>query len=116
VGVSDATGRKIKLLPLALTTVLEDEASVNRFQLIQSSPTALILRLDPKISDAEAMRRCRRSLGRFLRAQGVPNVSLDVEQCNLQRHPVSGKLRRVVAMGDAKPTPANAGQANETRT
>jgi len=108
VGVSDATGRMIKLLPLALTTVLEDEASVNRFQLIQSSPTALVLRLDPQIADADAVRRCRHSLGRFLQAQGAANVSLDVEQGSLRRHPVSGKLRRVMALSDARPAPANA--------
>jgi phenylacetate-CoA ligase len=109
VGVSDATGRMIKLLPLALTTVLEDEASVNRFQLIQSSPTALVLRLDPKIADADAVRRCRQSLGRFLQAQGAANVSLDVERSSLQRHPVSGKLRRIMAISDARPAAVNAG-------
>jgi hypothetical protein len=78
-------------------TVLEDEASVHRYQLVQASPTALILRLDPKAADADAVRRCRASLGRFLQAQGAPNVTIDIEQCSPQRHPISGKLRRVVA-------------------
>ncbi len=97
VGVSDVTGRTVKLLPLALTTVLEDEASVHRYQLVQASPTALILRLDPKGADMDAVRRCRESLGRFLQAQGAPNVTVEIEQCSPQRHPISGKLRRVVA-------------------
>lgn len=92
---------QVTLLPLALTTILEDEASVHRFQLVQVSPTALVLRLEPKIADSDAIRRCRDSLGRYLHAQGVPNVTLDVERCSLQGHPVSGKLRRVVAMGEA---------------
>jgi putative adenylate-forming enzyme len=109
VGVSDVTGRMVKLLPLALTTVLEDEASVHRFQLIQASPTALVLRLDPNVADTDAVRRCRESLGRFLRAQGAPNVSLDIEQRSLERHPVSGKLRRVVASTDPRPALGNAG-------
>ena len=97
VGVRDAAGRTVKLLPLALMTVLEEEASVHRYQLVQASPTALILRLDPKAADADAVRRCRASLGRFLQAQGAPNVTIDIEQCSPQRHPISGKLRRVVA-------------------
>jgi len=97
VGVSDAAGRTVKLLPLALTTVLEDEASVHRYQLVQAGPTALVLRLDPKAADEQAARRCRESLGRFLQAQGAANVTLDIEHCSLQRHPVSGKLRHVVA-------------------
>jgi phenylacetate-coenzyme A ligase PaaK-like adenylate-forming protein len=96
-GVSDAAGRTVKLLPLALTTVLEDEASVHRYQLVQASPTALVLRLDPNAADEDMARRCRQSLGRFLRAQGVPNVTFDIERCSLQAHPISGKLRRVVA-------------------
>lgn len=97
-GVRNSAGREVTLLPLALTTVLEDEASVHRFQLVQASPTALVLRLDPKFADAKAVRRCRDSLGQYLRAQGASNVRLDIERCSLQRHPVSGKLRRVVAL------------------
>lgn len=99
VSVRNGAGGKVALLPLALTTVLEDEGHVHRFQLVQVSPTALVLRLDPEVADTEAIHRCRDSLGRFLRAQGAPDVSLDVERCSLQRHPFSGKLRRVVAMG-----------------
>jgi phenylacetate-coenzyme A ligase PaaK-like adenylate-forming protein len=97
VGVRNGAGREVTLLPLALTTVLEDEANVNRFQLVQTGPTALVLRLDPSVADTAAIQRCRDALGGFLQAQGAPNVRLDVEPCSLERHPVSGKVRRVVA-------------------
>jgi hypothetical protein len=90
---------QVTLLPLALTMVLEDEASVHQFQLVQVSPTALVLRLDPKITGSDAIGRCRDSLGHYLQGQGVPNVTLNVERSRLQRRPVNGKLRRVVAMG-----------------
>jgi phenylacetate-coenzyme A ligase PaaK-like adenylate-forming protein len=100
VRLRSGAGSQVTLLPLALTTVLEDEASVNRFQLVQVSPTGLVLRLDPNIVDGDAIRRCRDSLGHYLQAQGVANVTLDVERCSLQRHPVNGKFRRVVAMGE----------------
>jgi phenylacetate-coenzyme A ligase PaaK-like adenylate-forming protein len=94
--LSDEAGRAVKLLPLALTTVLEDEAGVHRFQLVQVGTTALVLRLAPEVVDAAP--RCRRVLRRFLRAQGLPNVRLGIETNGLERHPVSGKLRRVVAL------------------
>ena len=61
--------RTVKLLPLALTTVLEDEAGVYRFQLMQASATALVLRLDPERVGAKAMERCSESLRGFLDAQ-----------------------------------------------
>jgi phenylacetate-CoA ligase len=103
IALNDAAGRQVKLVPLALTTVLEDHAGVFRFQLLQASETGLILHLDPHVGDADTVQRCRQTLGRFLRTQGLPNVRLDIEQRTLQRHPVSGKLRRVVAMTDAAP-------------
>jgi len=96
--VTDATGRTVKLLPLALTTVLEDQAGAYRFQLIQVDATTLLLRLDPHSATAASALECRRALGRFLQARGATNVQVDVERQPLQPHPVSGKLRRVVAV------------------
>ena len=97
IAVQDASGRAVKLIPLALTTVIEDEAGVYRFQLLQEGPAALRLRLDPAQADAAKAQRCREALERFMRVQGVSNVVLEVERCDLQPHPVSGKLRRVIA-------------------
>jgi hypothetical protein len=94
--LQDAAGRAVKLLPLALMTVLEDEADVYRFQLLQASATSLVLRLDPQRVEAAAVQRCQHALGRYLGAQGVPNVSLDIEQRGLEAYPISGKLRRVI--------------------
>ena len=94
----DVSGRAVKLLPLALMTVLEDEADVYRFQVLQASDTSLVLRLDPQRVETAAVQRCQHALGRYLRAQGVPNVSLAIEQRGLEAHPVSGKLRRVVVL------------------
>ena len=99
--LQDTSGRGVTLLPLAIATVLEDEAGVFRFQLRQTGARSLALNLDPPAADAHTVQRCRRTLRRFLRTQGLPDVELDIERCALQRHPVSGKLRRVVAMTDA---------------
>jgi phenylacetate-coenzyme A ligase PaaK-like adenylate-forming protein len=98
VGMRAENGGLVRLLPLALTTVLEDEAGVHRFQLIQASATELVLRLDPKRVGAGAAERCHESLRRFLDAQGVPNAGIRMERRDLEPNPVSGKLRRVIAM------------------
>jgi phenylacetate-coenzyme A ligase PaaK-like adenylate-forming protein len=93
----DSNGASVQLLPLALTTVLEDDAGVFRFQLLQLESTALLLRLDPSGLDSNAEERCRQALARFLQAHGVPNVSVEVQRCALARDASSGKLRRIRA-------------------
>ena len=105
VGMQAPNGKLVKLLPLALTTVLEDEGGVHRFQLRQSSATELVLRVDPERVGAVAAERCRVSLRRFLDAQGVPNAGISIERRPLQSNPVSGKLRRVIAVAAARSPP-----------
>jgi phenylacetate-coenzyme A ligase PaaK-like adenylate-forming protein len=95
--VTGADGRTMKLLPLALTTVLEDQAGVHRFQLLQVDASTLVLDLDPRGTDASAVPRCRQALARFLQDQGAENVQVHIELRPVHQHPVSGKLRRVVA-------------------
>ena len=101
--LTDAHGKPVKLLPLAITTVLEDEAGVYRFQVLQVSETALVLRLAPGAVDEDAALRCGRALERFLSAQGLSNARIEIERRALQRHPISGKLRRVVARPPGEP-------------
>jgi phenylacetate-CoA ligase len=111
VGMRAADGKLVKLLPLALTTVLEDEGGVHRFQLVQANATELVLRVDPERVGAGAAERCRASLRRFLDAQGVPNAGIRVERRDLQPNPVSGKLRRVIATAAATRSPERPGSA-----
>jgi len=97
IALKNASGDSVKLLPLAITTVLEDEGGVYRFQVLQASESALVLRFAPEAVDSNAPLRCRRALERFLNAQGLSNVRVDIERRALQGHPISGKLHRVVA-------------------
>ncbi len=94
-----AGGADVRLLPLAIETVIEEEAGVHRFQLIQTSRNALCLRVDAPGARqrAVACRRAARALARFLKAQGVGAVELKLDDCPPQVNPVSGKLRRVRA-------------------
>ncbi len=89
-----ANGQAVKLLPLALTTVLEEQAGVYRFQLRPNGSGRLVLDLDLGCH-TDAPRRCRRALLRYLRSQGLANIRLTVRRRALQPHPSSGKLQRV---------------------
>jgi phenylacetate-coenzyme A ligase PaaK-like adenylate-forming protein len=97
-----AGGAPVKLLPLAVTTVLEEEAGVSQFQLAQADPDRLILSLDQHIADPAVVSRCRDVLRRFLESQHAPHVRIDIQACSLPQHPTSGKRRRI-AMRLAKP-------------
>ena len=82
------------VVPLALATVLEDEAHVHDFQVIQTGTGALKVRLaDGEGASAPAVRRALRA---YFRAMGFADVPLEVGGQAPRRDPVSGKLRRVV--------------------
>lgn len=87
-------GQRVRLLPLALTTVIEDEASVYDFQLVQVADGAL--RLSVGGGDAAAA-RAMAALRAYLRAQGLPHVQVSALAGGERVRGRTGKLRRVVA-------------------
>ena len=97
--LNDDSGHTVRLLPLALTTVLEDVAGVYDFQLVQESDHSLLLRV---AANGDAGRRelhsARDALGAYLRRQGLADVELHAhcgERCSCGR---SGKVQRVVGL------------------
>lgn len=93
----DGRGRAVPLLPLALMTVLEEGASVTRFQLLQTGPSALELRLEPQVAQrAAAFARMRAALDGFLATQGLGNVRVTASGQAPLHHPRSGKVSRVL--------------------
>jgi len=91
-------GASVTLVPLALTTVIEDEAGVFDFQLCQRDARTLVLRLPAKGSEsADAMRRCRSALRGFAGRQGLGPIRVIGETGCALRHGRSGKLQRVIA-------------------
>ena len=101
----DAGGAEpLRVLPLAIETVIEEEAGIHRFQLIQTAPDALCLRVDAPGARrrAGAVRRAAKALARFLRAQGAGNVKLATEDCAPEINPLSGKLCRIRALPRAR--------------
>ena len=96
--LEDAQGHAVHLAPLALTTVLEDEAGVFDFQLAQRGPHAL--RLDvfggaPSKGAADALRG-------FLREQGLGSTRV---QCHSESSPPSADAAANSAVWSANTPP-----------
>lgn len=87
-------GGNATVVPLALTTVMEDDARVHDFQVTQTAPRKLQVRLggDERGSAPEV----RRALGNYFDALGIGAVSIDIARRAPVRDEVSGKLRRVI--------------------
>jgi phenylacetate-CoA ligase len=93
--------RNVTLLPLALSTVMEDEAGVFDFQLRQRDAHTLVLRLGLRGKDAvTAAAQCHAVLQAFCNDQGVDKLRLVNELDIALAHGRSGKLQRVIAMPD----------------
>jgi hypothetical protein len=81
-------------MPLALATVLEDEALVNDFQLLQAGQRHLLLRLG-RAGRSSADAACA-ALRAYLQRLDLACVRVDLDPEPPQREARSGKLRRVV--------------------
>jgi phenylacetate-coenzyme A ligase PaaK-like adenylate-forming protein len=85
------------LVPLALTTVVEDAADVHRFQIVQTAPDGLALRL----TDADRARAgatAVAALRAYLDRHALNHVGIVLEGGEPRPEHRGGKLRQVVAM------------------
>jgi phenylacetate-coenzyme A ligase PaaK-like adenylate-forming protein len=91
-------GGEAVLLPMAVATVVEETRGVRRYQVLQTAPDVLTVRLDPDpgIDRAEAWQRVRAGLADLLRAHGAVDIELQVAAEPPQVNPRSGKLRHVL--------------------
>ncbi len=96
-----AHGREVSLLPLALSTVIEEGAGVTQFQLLCLSPTRLELRFEAEVADPlAAFERIKKVLATYLGTHGLSRVTIVHGKTPPIRHPRSGKLERV-RLGDS---------------
>lgn len=106
-----AAGAAVTLLPLALSTVLEEDAGVFDFQLRQLDDRTLALRLGTAhAATAETFGRCEAVLQAYARTQGFARLRVQAEPGQPLVRGRSGKVRRVVALpapqaGAAAPPP-----------
>jgi phenylacetate-coenzyme A ligase PaaK-like adenylate-forming protein len=91
-------GQPVLLLPLALTTLLEDQAGLFAFQLCQREALTLELRVPQQGAQVQCdLQRAGTVLQRFLAEHGVQPVQL-VLLCGVEpRRGASGKSARIVA-------------------
>jgi phenylacetate-CoA ligase len=89
---------EVPLLPLALSTVLEEDAGVFDFQLRQRNDHTLVLRL-PQAGETgrRALERCRQVLQRYCAAQGTIPIKVLGELGQPIPRGRSGKLCRIEA-------------------
>ncbi len=101
--VPDAAGDPVALLPLAISTLLEDRAGIFDFQLEQLGDRVLRLRLGPDVARSPGVaQRCRRLLADFAAAQGASGLRVVVEAVDELPLGRSGKLARIVATPPAR--------------
>lgn len=97
-------GRLVRLVPLALETVIEESLGAAPFQIVAHGETELRLRLwsTPAAPlPATARGACRRALREYLAGQGLPNVKVIDDPGAPAIHECTGKLRRVLASPEA---------------
>lgn len=90
-------GALVQVLPMALATVIETTPGVRRYQLIQTGPKTLRVRLEVR-TDAGApsvWRSVTANLQNFLASQGVSGVTINKAEEKPYRDPRTGKFRQV---------------------
>jgi phenylacetate-CoA ligase len=91
--------RAVGFTPLALTTVLEDDAGLFDFQLVQHGCARLQLCSSAAGADAEGrLRRGRDALQQLLARHGVAGVHIDCQAGCAPRRGRSGKIQRVLRL------------------
>lgn len=112
-------GRMVRLSPLALTTVVEDATSSHGFQLVQTGPDRIAVRLragNPVARSVE-WHAVQHALHAYLAHQSLDNVRLCLDAHAPVRDARSGKLREVIAaVGDeAQQNPRKPGNLRQVR-
>lgn len=103
ISVHGENGRVVRILPLALTTIVEEAAHVHRFQIIQTGADRLMLRLEPCAAEVRSAiwHAAATALRKYLHDQSLPNVHVGLDKCVPLSDRRSGKLREVIVAIEA---------------
>lgn len=93
------TGETVHLLPMALATVVEETPGVHRYQVVQTGPTSLEVRLEvaPKAQPDQVWEAVKGRLREYLAKQGLTTVTVERGTALPMRDPRTGKFRHVWA-------------------
>ena len=97
--ITGSDGTIVVVLPLAIATVVEETPGVLRYQILQTGPAALTIRLTvaPGHSRSDVWALAYRRLIDFLRTQGAaPEVTVGLSEEPPMTNPRSGKMRHVL--------------------
>ena len=101
-----ASGKEVSILPLALSTVLEDDAGLFDFQLVQLGPLELhlVIRADGEAARA-SLQRGRTALGEYLKRQALPDIRIACRSGQALQCGPGGKVQRVMTAPKAPARP-----------
>jgi len=91
----DSRGHEVPIMPMAVCTAVEEGSEEHRFQVVQTGPRALRVRVEPASRARDGPARVKEALVRFLARQGLTRISMRVDSGAIAAHPVSGKFRQV---------------------
>jgi phenylacetate-coenzyme A ligase PaaK-like adenylate-forming protein len=91
--------RAVRVPPLALTTAMEEATGKHRFQIVQTSPDSIDIRIEARDPRTRAVEwhAAKKALAAFFAGQSLPNVRLRLASESPEPDPRSGKLREVLA-------------------
>ena len=93
----DGKGRYVEILPLAITTVLEQEVGIFDFQITQDGSNSLRINLAMTRHDGRPlMQRCKKALANYLNSQAVSSVEIKEIYDAPFIYGRSGKIKRVL--------------------
>ena len=90
-------GQIIRLLPMALATVIEETPGVERFQAIQTAPDQLTVRLQATGNVDAVWMVMRRRVQAYLASQGLTMVAVERADAPPAPNPRSDKFRHIWA-------------------
>lgn len=94
---SASNGQIVHILPLALKTIVEEIPRVRRFQLIQTAPDQLTVRLEVDEGPRnQVWENVRKAVLDYFATQGLNTISIEKSDALPQRHPKSGKYQHVL--------------------
>jgi phenylacetate-CoA ligase len=101
--LEDANGQQLTILPMAITSVLDNVPGLRRFQIIQTGPSTLTLRCDMETdrdSNRDENALCKTAIEAalvdFLASQNVLQISIDFAAEGPSTDPKSGKFHQTL--------------------